>query len=93
MAHLAPDFPDEDLPGALIRNESTAALLAALHALPLRYRDVVILCELEERTYEDAACMLDCAVGTVRSRLHRARHLLAAKLQGSRFGHHYEVSA
>ncbi len=41
---------------------------------------VVAACDLEEKTYEEAAAMLECAVGTVRSRLHRARVLLAAKL-------------
>jgi RNA polymerase sigma-70 factor (ECF subfamily) len=56
-------------------------LRAAIVALPERYREVVALCDLEGRSYEDAAGMLECAVGTVRSRLHRARGLLARKLQ------------
>jgi RNA polymerase sigma-70 factor (ECF subfamily) len=42
---------------------------------------VVVLCDLEELSYRDAAVSLDCAVGTVRSRLHRARALLAAKMR------------
>jgi RNA polymerase sigma-70 factor, ECF subfamily len=41
----------------------------------------VVLCDLEERSYEDAARLMGCAVGTVRSRLHRARALLAARLR------------
>ena len=49
---------------------------------PLRYREVIVLCDLEEISYGEAAAALDCAVGTVRSRLHRARVLLAAKLRG-----------
>ena len=52
--------------------------------LPSGYRDVVILCDLEERNYEDAAKLLGCPVGTIRSRLFRARRLLAAKLKAYR---------
>jgi RNA polymerase sigma-70 factor (ECF subfamily) len=59
----------------------TAWLREAIAALPVRYREVVVLCDLEGHTYEDAAAALDCAVGTVRSRLHRARELLGRKLQ------------
>jgi len=46
----------------------------------LRYREVVVMCDLQELSYADAADALGCAVGTVRSRLHRGRQLLAAKL-------------
>jgi len=48
--------------------------------LPLRYREVVVLCDLQELSYAEAAEALACAVGTVRSRLHRGRQLLATKL-------------
>jgi hypothetical protein len=51
--------------------------------LPQNYREAVILCELEEMSYEEAAAALDCPVGTVRSRLHRARALLVEKLHDS----------
>jgi RNA polymerase sigma-70 factor (ECF subfamily) len=57
-------------------------LRQAIAALPERYRAVVVLCDLEEKTYEQAAMVVECAVGTVRSRLHRARALLARKLVG-----------
>ena len=56
-------------------------LRRAIVALPIRYREVIVLCELEELSYADAAGMLDCPVGTVRSRLHRARGMLAKKLR------------
>jgi RNA polymerase sigma-70 factor (ECF subfamily) len=65
----------------LVDDEMAAALHAALKDLPAEYRDAVILCDLEERSYGDAARMMQCPVGTVRSRLHRARALLAAKLK------------
>jgi RNA polymerase sigma-70 factor (ECF subfamily) len=53
----------------------------AIATLPENYREVVVLCELEEMSYEEAATALDCPVGTVRSRLHRARALLIEKLR------------
>jgi RNA polymerase sigma-70 factor (ECF subfamily) len=67
--------------GDLIRNERIAALHAALRELPGAYRDAVILCDLEERSYEEVARIMACPVGTIRSRLHRARLLLAARLK------------
>jgi RNA polymerase sigma-70 factor (ECF subfamily) len=70
-----------DIVGDLIRGEMRVAMYAALRELPERYRDAVVLCDLEERSYEDAALFMRCPVGTVRSRLHRARALLAAKLK------------
>ena len=68
----------------LTQRESVDALWRAVLALPRRYREVVILCDLEELDYSDAAAALGCPVGTVRSRLHRARALLLEKLQPGR---------
>jgi len=62
--------------------EDVIRLRRAIAKLPERYRAVVVLCDLEEKTYEQAAVVVDCAVGTVRSRLHRARALLTRKLVG-----------
>jgi RNA polymerase sigma-70 factor (ECF subfamily) len=70
-----------DILGGLINDEHMAALHRALRDLPERYRDAVILCDLEERSYEDAARLMGCPIGTVRSRLHRARALLSTKLK------------
>jgi RNA polymerase sigma-70 factor, ECF subfamily len=53
----------------------------AISTLPASYREVVVLCELEEMSYEEAAAALACPVGTVRSRLHRARAILLDKLR------------
>jgi len=61
-------------------DEELTRLRAALAALPSRYREVVVLCDLEELSYADAARAIGCAVGTVRSRLHRARMRLAKHL-------------
>jgi RNA polymerase sigma-70 factor (ECF subfamily) len=55
-------------------------LHAALARLPIEYREALVLCELEELSYAEAALVLECPVGTVRSRLHRGRALLAATL-------------
>jgi RNA polymerase sigma-70 factor (ECF subfamily) len=56
---------------------------AAVLSLPPVYREAVALCDLQEASYEEAAAVLECAVGTVRSRLFRGRRLLTSKLKGS----------
>lgn len=61
--------------------ETIGRVRQAIGTLPENYREVVVLCELEEMSYEDAARALDCPVGTVRSRLHRARTILLEKLR------------
>jgi RNA polymerase sigma-70 factor (ECF subfamily) len=59
----------------------TEDLKRAILTLPPRYREAVVLCDLEGKSYEEASALLECALGTVRSRLHRARALLARKLR------------
>jgi RNA polymerase sigma-70 factor (ECF subfamily) len=71
---------DADTLGDLTRAERIGALREAVLTLPVRYREAVVLCDLQEMTYADAANVLGCVVGTVRSRLHRGRALLAVKL-------------
>lgn len=71
--------PLEDLTTA----ERVESLRLAVLSLPLRYREALVLCDLQELSYADAAAALDCPVGTVRSRLNRARTLLAAKMQAA----------
>ena len=61
--------------------ETVGRVRQAIATLPENYREVVVLCELEEMSYEEAAVALDCPLGTVRSRLHRARALLLEKLR------------
>jgi RNA polymerase sigma-70 factor (ECF subfamily) len=70
-----------NLPGALIERERVAALHAALARMPVAYRDAVVLCDLEELSYEEAARRMGCPVGTVRSRVHRGRLFLAGRLR------------
>lgn len=65
----------------MARNQTIEAVRRAVLSLPERYREVVVLCDLEEMSYAETAEVLNCAVGTVRSRLHRARALLSEKLR------------
>ena len=81
------DVPDE---GTACENEHRVLVqqrLARLHAaiarLPVEYREALVLCELQELSYAESAAVLECPVGTVRSRLHRARALLTAMLRES----------
>ena len=71
----------EGLAGEMIRGELVAKVQAAITSLPDHYRQVVVLCDLCELSYGDAASRLRCAVGTIRSRLNRAHALLAKKLK------------
>ncbi len=64
----------------IARIERVEAVRRAVLRLPFKYREVIVLCDLQEMSYADAAAGLGCAVGTVRSRLHRGRALLADKL-------------
>jgi len=66
--------------GELIQATRLDELRKAILSLPVVYREVIVLCDLQELSYADAAGAIGCAVGTVRSRLHRARGLLATKL-------------
>ena len=65
----------------LIRAETIESVRKAVLSLPAKYREVVVLCELQDVSYGETAEILGCAIGTVRSRLHRARALLLAKLR------------
>jgi RNA polymerase sigma-70 factor (ECF subfamily) len=72
LSHTPPLAADAAIDAAQLRQ--------AITLLPVRYREVVVLCDLQEKEYAEAARILDCSVGTVRSRLHRGRNLLARKL-------------
>src|SRR5215510_4586440 len=64
----------------LTRSETIDLVRQAILALPEHYREVVALCSLGELSYEQAASVIGCPVGTVRSRLNRAREILVRKL-------------
>ena len=70
----------EDLLDDLARREKIESVRQAVLALPARYREVVVLCDLHEMSYVEAAGVIGCPVGTIRSRLHRAHSLLIQKL-------------
>ena len=60
------------------------ALQSALEQLPAEYREVVLLCDVEEMKYKDIAEVLSIPIGTVMSRIARARKLLRQSLAGER---------
>lgn len=74
------DFQSVPLLEGIQQAERIAAVRAAVLALPPHYREVVVLCDLEELNYDAAAAVLGCPVGTIRSRLNRARGLLRERL-------------
>jgi RNA polymerase sigma-70 factor (ECF subfamily) len=63
------------------QQERSERVRAAVLGLPAEFREAVVLCELEELSYEEAAQLSGCPIGTIRSRLHRGRALLMAKLE------------
>jgi len=64
----------------LLADQRVERLHAAIARLPVEYREALVLFELQELTYAETATVLDCPIGTVRSRLHRGRVLLATML-------------
>ncbi len=79
-AHVA----DNDLLADLAHRELIGQLHQAIATLPAHYREALVLCDLHEMSYAEAAVVIDCAIGTVRSRLHRARALLIERLRPAR---------
>jgi len=71
---------DEEVLDGVSRAEAVLAVREAIQSLPLVYREILTLCELDELDYGTAAAVVGCPIGTVRSRLHRAKVLLRLKL-------------
>ncbi len=71
----------KDAETALTIQSDLNLLWSAILELPHPYRETIVLCGLEERSYQEAAAILQCSEGTVASRLNRAKALLAAKLR------------
>ena len=78
-----PDF-ESNPEHALLCNELDEHLQNALNALPEEFRIAVILADIEGLSYEEIAESMSCSLGTVRSRLHRGRKLLRAKVAANR---------
>jgi len=91
IKHSSLDSNDmqEKLFGGLLDDEVSRALTD----LPEDFREVVQLCDIEGFTYEEIANMVDCPIGTVRSRLHRGRKILREKLISYAQQHGYRVNA
>src|SRR5258708_7309178 len=68
---------------ALTRTEAIQNMHKAILNLPVHYREAVALCDLQELSYAEAAAVLGCAIGTLRSRLHRARTILIERVRTS----------
>lgn len=73
-----PDFVDD-----FARKDQAKQLRKAILSLPWKYREVIVLCSLQELSYEEAAVVVGSSIGTVRSRIHRAKQLLLRKLRDS----------
>ncbi|MGH9755012.1 MAG: RNA polymerase sigma factor [Blastocatellia bacterium] len=65
----------------VIGNERRRAVSRAIASLPEKYRAAVVLCDLEEKSYDEISVVLGLPVGTVKSRINRARNLLKEKLR------------
>jgi RNA polymerase sigma-70 factor, ECF subfamily len=74
---VAVDDPSADL----AQSDRVRQVRAGIAALPRRYREVILLCDIHDLSYVDAADALKVPLGTVRSRLHRARQQLLERLQ------------
>ena len=74
---------ESDPSEGIARRQTSTAVWKAVLSLPEHYREVVVLCDLQEMSYADAAETAGCAIGTIRSRLHRAHDMLSKKLQHS----------
>jgi RNA polymerase sigma-70 factor (ECF subfamily) len=77
----ADEADSERLDSGLARQQEVERVRLAVLALPENYREAVVLCDLQELDYQQAAEAVGCAIGTIRSRLHRGRQLLSEKLR------------
>lgn len=71
-----PEFAED-----FARKDEARRLRHAILSLPRKYREVIVLCSLQELSYEQAAGVVGSSIGTVRSRMHRAKQLLVRKLR------------
>jgi RNA polymerase sigma-70 factor, ECF subfamily len=71
--HMTPEL-------LLLQRESEQKVMTALASMPVHYREIVLLCEIEEMSYKEIAQVLAIPIGTVMSRLARARKMLRQAL-------------
>lgn len=77
----APETPQVLPSGDVLRSEVQAVVSEAIQELPVHFRAPLVLREIEDRSYEEIAKALDCRVGTVKSRINRAKAQLREKLR------------
>ncbi|HSE39567.1 MAG TPA: RNA polymerase sigma factor, partial [Acidobacteriota bacterium] len=75
-----------------LKAEEIAKLRDAIRELPEAYKEAIVLCDIHELSYEEAASVLGCAIGTIRSRLNRGRSILAKYLRQGNGVSDYELS-
>jgi RNA polymerase sigma-70 factor, ECF subfamily len=73
----------QDAEALLAVQSELKVLYRAILELPHPYRETIVLCSLQERSYQEVAAILQCSEGTIGSRMNRAKALLGAKLRGS----------
>jgi DNA-directed RNA polymerase specialized sigma24 family protein len=74
---------NSDVAALMVSRSELRVIHRAILDLPQHYREAVVLCRLQEKSYKDAALILQCSEGTVASRMNRAKAILAAKLRRS----------
>lgn len=82
---LAHEFaaPDSDPEQIVVGPVMEERLQVALASLPADYRTAILMCDVEQRSYQEIADQMRCAIGTVRSRIHRARVMLRKRLEAA----------
>jgi RNA polymerase sigma-70 factor (ECF subfamily) len=80
---VGPESPDEE---RVVERLSQDGVVSALSAVPHNFRDVVVLVDIGDFSYADAAQILDIPIGTVMSRLHRGRRILKTQLADETVG-------
>lgn len=83
LLRLSDNVQVGDVQFLLETRAEVTALFRAIQELPDHYRETLVLCGLQEKSYRDAAAILQCSEGTVASRMNRAKVILAAKLRRS----------
>jgi len=79
-----------DLREEIYQNMMGDEVTTAVNGLPVDFRTVILLCDIEGFTYEEISKIMDIPIGTVRSRLHRSRNMLKEKLKGYASSHGFE---